>query len=317
MENSLEKKEEISKPLLILNILLVFCVITLVSAVASGPKNTKTVKNETATTEKKPDVFQNLKLEAKAVYVYDVAQNKVLFAKNELAQLPLASLTKLMTAFTALDLLPKNSEVTINREFLTAEGDSGLLAGESWELKDLLDFSLVVSSNDGARSVASVIGALNTKDNNYDIGRKDFILKMNTNAQKLGLNQTYFINESGLDETEKISGGYGSAKDVAEFLKYLLVNKPEIIEATKYNNQMFSSATKEHEAKNTNDIINKIPGLLASKTGYTDLAGGNLVVAFDVSIGRPVVAVVLGSTIDGRFSDMNSIVEAIQKYLTE
>src|SRR5204862_245705 len=101
-----------------------------------------------------------------------------------------------------------------------------------WKLKDLLDFSLLVSSNDGARSVASVVGAMDLKTNDYDLGRKDFINKMNMRAQDLGLKQTYFVNESGLDEGS-VSGGYGSAKDVETLLQYILTNKPELVEATK------------------------------------------------------------------------------------
>ena len=75
-----------------------------------------------------------------------------------------------------------------------------------------MDFSLVSSSNDGARSIASVVGAFDLKNQDYNLGRKNFITKMNTVAQGLGLKQTYFINEDGLDVGDS-SGGYGSAID--------------------------------------------------------------------------------------------------------
>jgi D-alanyl-D-alanine carboxypeptidase (penicillin-binding protein 5/6) len=261
----------------------------------------------------KPTAFDSVTIGAKAAYVYDLAEQKVLYRKNEFAQLPLASLTKLMMAYTATELLPKDSKITIKKEFLEEDGDSGLLVNESWKLSDLLDFSLVVSSNDGARAIASVIGATDLKTDDYDLGRKDFINKMNLNAKALGLKQTYFVNESGLDVGE-VSGGYGSAIDVANLLAYMLKNTPDVLEATKDETITVDSLDAAHTGKNTNIDIGKIPGLLASKTGFTDMAGGNLAVAFDTSIGHPIIAVVLGSTEDGRFSDISALVNASFAY---
>jgi D-alanyl-D-alanine carboxypeptidase len=260
--------------------------------------------------------FDNLKLGAKAVYVYDLLQHKVLFKKDEFVQLPLASLTKLMMALTAVELLPKNSEITINKEFLQEEGDTGLLVNESWKMKDLLDFSLVVSSNDGARSIASVAGAFDLQNADLDLGRKDFIRKMNLKAQELGLKHTYFVNENGLDIGD-VSGGYGSAIDIATLMQYMLENEPDVLEATKYQSITVNSESETHTGTNTNIDIGKIPGLLASKTGFTDMAGGNLAVAFDASIGHPIIVVVLGSTLDGRFDDVSKLVDASFKYVEE
>jgi D-alanyl-D-alanine carboxypeptidase len=139
---------------------------------------------------------------------------------------------------------------------------------------------------------------------------------MNLETQKLGLAQSYFLNESGLDESATQSGGYGSADDVAKLMQYILVNKPEILEPTKYASLTVTSLSNTYVAKNTDILADTIPGLLASKTGYTDLAGGNLAVAFDASIGRPFIIVVLGSTESGRFSDMQTLVNATMKYAT-
>src|ERR1035437_1831904 len=270
----------------------------------------------TLTEVTQPSAFDGVSILGKSAIVFDLKNKTVIYKKNETAQMPLASLTKLMTALTAMELLPKDSHITIRKEFLTTEGDSGLLSGETWTMKNLLDFSLVVSSNDGARSVASVVGAilLNTPD--FTLGRADFIKQMNLEAQKLGLSQTYFVNESGLDETISQSGGYGSAFDVTKLLQYILTNQPGILEPTKYASLQVSSLTKMHTAVNTDTLADTIPGLLASKTGYTDLAGGNLAVTFDSSIGYPFIIVVLGSTQNGRFSDMQKLVDATMKYAT-
>ena len=70
-------------------------------------------------------------------------------------------------------------------------------------------------------------------------------------------------------------------------------------------------------AFNTNEALGAIPGLIMGKTGYTDLAGGNLAVVFDVGLSHPVIAVVLGSTIDGRFTDMKQIVPAARKAVAQ
>lgn len=312
-----DNKEKIPWWLLALNAALVLIVVVLIffiHDVISLKTLTNAIKNESALAVAENHDFDTVTISAKSVFVFDVASQKILFQKNANSQLPLASLTKLMTALVATNLAPKNSPITIRKEFLTADGDTGLLAGENWTLKDLLDFSLVTSSNDGMRSVASVIGAELTNTNNFNLGRQDFIKQMNLEAQALGLNQTYFINETGLDESDKQSGGYGSAEDVAKLMEYMLTNRPEILEMTKYADSTISSLSKTHNAESTDTIINKIPDLLAGKTGYTDLAGGNLTVAFDASIGHPVIVVVLGSTEQGRFDDVVNLANASMKY---
>ena len=56
--------------------------------------------------------------------------------------------------------------------------------------------------------------------------------------------------------------------------------------------------------------LQNIPGFIGAKTGYTDLAGGNLVAVFDIDIGHPLIAVVLGSTEEGRFTDIETLINA-------
>ena len=310
MENN---EEKIPYKLILLDIVIVFLIIGFFFAVYN--KTHQPIKNNVAPTEElAKKVFDELDIKAKSAYVYDVMKDKVLYQKNDSTQLPLASITKLMTATVAMDLAPQNSQITIKKEFLQEEGDSGLRDGEIWNLKNLLDFSLIVSSNDGARAVASVIGSKFLKTEDMNIGRSEFVNKMNEKAKEIGLGQTYFLNESGLDEKNGQSGGMGSAQDVAKMVEYILKNKPEVLEATRYQSQQIASLSTIHKAQNTNVDINKIPSLIGSKTGYTDLAGGNLAVVFDSSIGNPVIVVVLGSTQEGRFDDVLSLVDATMKY---
>jgi D-alanyl-D-alanine carboxypeptidase len=162
-----------------------------------------------------------------------------------------------------------------------------------------------------------VIGAKSIGDGtDFTSGRKEFIAKMNEKAKELNPTQTYFVNETGLDE-EYTSGGYGSARDMAMLMKYIIENNLNLVEITKYTGDTLSSMSHTHTIKNTNIDIPKTPGMLASKTGYTTLAGGNLVIAFDPSMGRPMVAVVLGSTETGRFSDMQKLISASLEYIQE
>ena len=79
--------------------------------------------------------------------------------------------------------------------------------------------------------------------------------------------------------------------------------------------RVYSDSGNYHDAQNTNDALYLIPNLLASKTGYTDLAGGNLTIAYDAGFNRPIIVTVLGSTQQERFSDVVRLVEAVQSDL--
>lgn len=286
-------------------------IIIVVLVVLIGDKPTKT----THIVEEQLDetsYFDNLIIQASAVFVWDVNKKEEIFSLNKDTQLPLASLTKLMTAITATDILPESSIVTIEGSSLAEEGDSGLYVNEKWNFKELLSFMLVVSSNDGASAIASVAGfSQNGFPSKEEDNRKTFIQAMNEKAREVGLTQTYFINHTGLDTNEVVSGGYGSARDVAMLLEYAFINTPEIVEPTRHIATIFDSLSDiNHIANNTNSSINAIPGLIASKTGFTDLAGGNLVIAFDAGMNRPIIISILGSTQEGRFQDVEKLVDA-------
>ncbi len=314
MQNNDEQNTGISKSLLLLNIVMVICIATISIAIFTTSKSKEIVEVLHEKQVELQNPFLKVLVGAKSAYVYDVSADKVLYKKNEFVQLPLASITKLMTALVASENMPLDSKVIVKNEFLREEGDSGLLVNEPWVLKNLIDFSLLVSSNDGARSIASVVGEYSIGSDDFSLGRKTFISKMNDKARELDLKQTYFINESGLDEGNS-SGGYGSAIDVAKLVQYILKSNPTLLEATKYQSAKIDSISKTHTAKNTNIDVDTIPGLLASKTGFTDMAGGNLVIAFDVSVGHPIIVVVLGSTIDGRFEDVQTLVKTSREYI--
>lgn len=252
-------------------------------------------------------------LEATSAFIWDVKKQRALLNKNASAQLPLASLTKLMTSLVALESLPQDAKVTMTLDAILQDGPSDFLDGESFDAHALSDFSLVSSSNDGAYALAAAAGAALLEQGTPTT---TFVDAMNIRAEELGMTQTYFSNPTGLDETESQSGSYGSARDVAFLMEYLIRRRPEIVEGSiKKHTEVAGGAL--HTASNTNEIVEHIPGLLATKTGYTDLAGGNLVIAFDAGLNRPIVVSVLGSTRDGRFSDVLALVAYAQKRITE
>jgi D-alanyl-D-alanine carboxypeptidase len=262
--------------------------------------------------QKNQNSFTNVELVAKSAVVWDVINQRELFAKNPDQPLPLASLTKVMTAITTASL-PKDSNIKIIPEDLTPEGDSNLVVGDNWNLKDLRDFTLLTSSNDGALALALATEPQKTTSQNENL----FVYQMNQAATLIGLNNSKFFNEHGLDKKSDQSGAYGSARDMALLFEYALKKYPDLLEATRYKNLTFNSAEKVYNGQNTNVAVDQIPNLIASKTGFTDLAGGNLVIAYDAGLNRPIIISVLGSTETGRFEDTLKLVDASLKYIQQ
>src|SRR3989344_1323573 len=237
------------------------------------------------------DYFASLNLEAKAAFVYEPDTGRVLYAKEAGQPLPIASVTKLMTALTASELLPDSTIMP--------------LARRRYHLKDLVALTLVSSSNQGAMALASATTEA--------LGR-DLVTEMNTEAGVLGLKQTTFSNSTGLDLAPGQAGSYSSAYDIAHLFTHILIARPELLTATRF--EEIEAATVEgvrHRFQNTNEIIGELSGLLGSKTGFTDVAEVSLVIAFDRGLNQPIIIVVLGSSEQGRFSDVKQLVEATVK----
>jgi D-alanyl-D-alanine carboxypeptidase (penicillin-binding protein 5/6) len=257
--------------------------------------------------------FENIHITAKAAYVWDINNQRVLYKKDEAKQLPLASITKLMTALVANEVLDEKEDIEINDLSIRQDGDSGLQEGEVFDRLSLSDLVLMSSSNDGAFALAAAAGNIITPNT----GAKTFVDAMNLRATEIGLKETFFKNPTGLDISPNEGGAYGSARDVAFLMEYIVLNEPDILTFTREDQaRVYSQNGDYHDAENTNYYINQIPGLIGSKTGYTDLAGGNLVIAFNTGLNRPIAAVVLGSTQQDRFTDMIKLVEETQKYVT-
>ncbi|MFA6608666.1 MAG: hypothetical protein WCT07_02045 [Candidatus Paceibacterota bacterium] len=247
--------------------------------------------------------FENISVRAKAYVVYDILDKKIIASKNSDEVLPLASVTKLMTAITALTHNNENTHITISSSSVDGSYDLGLKKNQPWKLGELLKYTLVFSSNDGAQAIADNLG-----------GREAFVKTMNTDAILLGLN-LHFTQPAGLDINGKL-GGEGSALEVAKLLAIARNRFPDILDATTKTRATVTADTgRLTGVPNTNQDIVNLLGAEVSKTGFTDSAGGNLVVVIDLTIGHPVAIVVLGSTKDGRFSDMEILYKALLKSL--
>lgn len=249
--------------------------------------------------------FLGLALNAKSFAIYDMDKEEFVYKNNAEVKMPLASLAKVMSAIIIMENVPADHVFTMSAESLSEAGDNKLLVDEKWKRDDLLAFTLVESSNDAVLEMAKEAGAI------MDPSAPDpvavFVNAMNEKAKELKLTNFEFSNPSGLDLSTGKNGGYGNARNMAKLFTYAVKTYPALFAPTSKSAPVFSSLDAEHTAKNTNPIVNDIPGLIASKTGFTNIAGGNLVVAFNDPNGRKLVAVVMGSTFDARFSDVKMI----------
>lgn len=256
----------------------------------------------TMATTTQPDAFANIPLEAKAAIVYDLATGETLYEKNADAQLPLASLTKLLTVYAALSELPPATPITIPADAVRLDGPHVFNAGQTFALADLARLTLTASLNDGAAAISEALAARQSRSQAEVLANA---------AAGLHLAQTYAVNGSGLDVNVAVSGGYGSARDLAVLAGALAAQSPSVAFATTQNSaQATSEGGTSFNVKNTDPIIGAVPHILLSKTGFTDLAGGNLALVFDAGIGHPIAVVVLGSSVKARFTDGAALVNA-------
>lgn len=295
----------------------------LFSAIFIGPKQTANVQDtvDISTVPAKPtdnsnppEVLSEIKVRGKAAYVWDVKAKRALYAKNEDEVLPLASITKLMTALLAYEIAALDTNTKLSTKAIAQEGGNGLEAGEEFTMKNLSRLALITSSNDAAYELGASTGAL--------LGDRDparqFIEGMNIRAEELELNTLKFKSTTGLDISTTEPGAVGSAKDVSLLVEYILEEYPELLEATTLGGaRIYNSKGEYHDIENTNEALYAIPNLLGSKTGYTDLAGGNLTIAFDAGMDRPIIVTVLGSTREERFTDVIRLVNAVRNNISD
>jgi D-alanyl-D-alanine carboxypeptidase (penicillin-binding protein 5/6) len=271
----------------------------------------ETLTKQTARQEITERAFIHMPLEAKNVVVYDATHNVVIYGRGAMAPRPLASISKIMTTLVARNFLAETTPITITAKDRTEERDATLRNGDTWKTSDLMQYSLVSSSNDGVTALCNAVNRM-TQDSSPD---KNCISFMNQYATNHGLTSMLFQNASGLDQKNGNPSNLGSALDVAKLLTNAYNTYPTIFEATRTPSVTFKATKYIYTATNTNEDVNKISNLLAGKTGYTDVAGGNLAILYAPNPNTHIVIVVLGSSHDGRFDDMLTLVSRTNIYL--
>lgn len=251
----------------------------------------------------------DLTIEAKAVisvFVYNNGREKILFEKSSQRKLPIASLSKLMTANVVLENYDLNKEIKISKEAVAQPENLGQLGeGKIFPVKYLFYPLLMESSNDAAYALA----------NDYDgMNEEKFVAMMNLTAQKINLQNTFFANSGGLDPQEpKTEINYSTADDLATLAKDLL-KKPliwEVLATPKYNSY-------GPELNNTNELLGKDINwplkILGGKTGYTEKANGCIILVLKAPDNTGyLINVILGSP--DRFGEMTKLTEwAINSY---
>lgn len=247
--------------------------------------------------------WEDLELEAKAAIVLDRETGKILYGKNINERLPIASLTKLMTALIVVENTDLDEKVIISKKAVETEGNRvDLWPQEAISVKNLLCGLLVSSSNDAAVALAEHLD-LPRPDHIRSGG--DFVDLMNERARTLGLKNTHFANSAGFDEPENSSTAY----DLVRFTSFLL-DRPLIFEILRIPRaRVYSTDGRiNHLLLNTNKLLGVLPNIIGGKTGFTEEAGQTLILVIkEPTKNHHIISVVLGS--DDKFADTEKMVK--------
>ena len=206
------------------------------------------------------------------------AAGEILYESDGDERLPMASITKLMTAIVALEELRPGRTISVDPAAVGITGSSIFLrSGEQLPVRDLLAAALIQSANDAAYALAAAAA-------DGDVAA--FVRRMNRTADELGLEDTHFANPSGLDAP----GHYSSARDILVLAREAM-RRPIVEKLVRQRGAMIAGGRSLYA---WNDLLGVYPGVFGVKTGHTSDAGWCQVVAARRR-GRDVYAVILGS----------------------
>ena len=209
--------------------------------------------------------------------------------------MPIASITKLMSAMVIIDHLDLEKTYTVSAEDINIDGDGAdFEKGESFSGHELLKYALIRSSNDAITLLASAVGKQGL----------DMVALMNKKAEQLGMLDTHFADPAGLSD----QAGYSTALDVVKMVRATSVY-PEILRAlTQTHAEITSIAGSIRTIFNTNQLLTAVPNVIVGKTGNTTGALGTLALEATVTNrGDALVVVVLGS--NDRFGETKALVD--------
>lgn len=187
---------------------------------------------------------------AESFLVASLSTGRIISAENSKEILPIASLTKLVTAVVALDVMP-SARVTILAEDVREEGNSGkLVKGETFTTKELLYPLLMVSSNDAGAALARTYG------------RAQFVAKMNAFAWSIGAINTAFADPTGLSYNN-----VSTTEDMVKIISWIEKNRPDILDITLQK----TKSIRTHTWTNSIPFLN-MSEYAGGKNGFTDEA---------------------------------------------
>lgn len=221
-----------------------------------------------------------ISLSAECAVVINADTNGIIYGKNEQRQHAMASTTKIMTALITLESGDLDRPFTADSMALRVEGTSmGLREGDTVTRRALCYGMLLPSGNDAANAAAvNIAGSLSA-----------FAELMNKRAAQIGMEDTHFVNPSGLDA----DGHYTTAYDMALLASEALKNKDfREICGLKSAKVSFGSPAADRTLRNSNKMLAMYEGCIGVKTGFTDNAGRCLVTAAERN-GCTVIAVTL------------------------
>src|SRR3989344_4623709 len=237
-------------------------------------------------------------INAKSGLVYDIQSGRFLFAKNPRIKLPVASLTKILSAVVVLENFDTKEVVTIPKEALKVdEKKQSLYLDEKITVGNLLKLMLIESSNDAAYALAWYA---NSKEVN-------FVDKMNEKARLLSMNESNFLDPAGLNDE-----AYSTSEDLVKLIKYSL--KHDLIwEILTEKSIIVKSVDSkiEHKVDSTDQLLGIIPDIFGGKTGNTEGALGCMVLVVDIpDKNDKIISVILGS--QDRFGDTKKLIDWVK-----
>ncbi len=245
---------------------------------------------------------------------YDKEREKILFEKNADRELPIASISKIMTAHIVLKNynLKESLEVT-EYDVISRTEFRDFRAWSGTKIEEIIYPMIIESNNSAAFSLALISNRF--LNNNADNSIERFVSEMNKEAEEIGLTKTHFINPSGLDAKDKYN--QSTAREVSLLAKYIIEENSEIFEISKMPSYRLYSPDKTvyYDAFTTNIFLSKskkdwADKIYGGKTGWTRAAYGCLLLILEVpETGGYIINVVLGA--EERFLEMEKLIDYV------
>ncbi|MBE7081042.1 MAG: D-alanyl-D-alanine carboxypeptidase [Clostridiales bacterium] len=245
------------------------------------------------------DTEVTLSVKSKSAYLMDYKTKTVIYEKNELERLPIASMCKVMTLLLCFDEIEKGN-LSYDEKVVISENSAGMGGSQVFLEKDgeyivgeLIKSIVVASANDACVAMAERIAG----------SQANFVDKMNEKASELGMTNTVFVNCTGLPQ----AGQYSCAKDVATMFSKLLDYEDYYKFSKIWTDVVTHPNDRKTEIANTNKLIRFYKGCDSGKTGYTNEAGHCLTASAKRNDMRLVGVVICASNSKERFGDVSSM----------